>query len=381
MKAALLLLGSLLLVACGRESGPDAESPEKRAAYERYKLASEAFDRGDLQTAEARYQDLVDRVRASGERRGRSYYLDLARIHACLGEGEAAERVMEEYSDLGSAIPEDLGHYWGRLDMGLIHSTLGNTAEARESFRLAGRALDRVPEQEDWMEAGRLLIRWLILHMPEDPKPPRDEAELQSLRAALGGLRRPDYVYLHFVRSQIEDLEVCDWNREAAILRGYFQALGLVEGPFVPEMPGATVTSWEARFSLPASRREEWQWFRPATRELSREYAWMVGVTNRSGRYELGVSLMKPPGAALQRGSLDDLVQAGQVDVWKYSEDGRILRALEDTGIQAWVEGHRILITLEDPDLIRQLFAGHPTVTMIVQAPERPIAYLEFPVD
>lgn len=378
MKAALLVLGALLLAACGRESGPNADSPEKREAYERHKLASEAFETGDLVTAKARYQDLVDRVRASGELRGRDYYLDLARIHACLGEGEAAERMMEEYSDLAN--PENLGHYWSGLDMGLIHSTLGNTAAARRSFQFAGRALDQVPEEEDWMEPGRLLVRWLVLHVPADPAAPVDEAELRSVREALGRLRRPDDIYLFSVNSKVDELEVCDWNREAAILRGYFQALGLTEGPFVPEMPEATVSSREANFSLPASPHAEWQWFRPTTPERSHEYAWTVEVTNRSGRYEIGVWLIKPPGAAPQRGSLDDLVDAAWADVWKFSEDGRSVRPLEPKG-RVRVEGHRILITLEDPVLIRQLFAGHPTVTMLVRAPERPLAKVDFPID
>jgi len=380
MKTVQLVLGALLLAACGRDSGPDADSPEKRAAYERYKRAVDAFDSGDLATAKARYQDLVDSVRASGERRGRSYYLDLARIHACLGEGEAAERVLKEYSDLQSPVPEDLGRFWSGLDMGLIHNTLGNTAEARKSFQLAIRALDQAPKKEDWMEAGRLLARWLILHLPRDPGAPFDDAEFDSVSEGLGSLRRPDYIYLHQVKSMVDELDVCDWNREAEILRGYFQELGLVKGPFVPEMPEATVTSQEARFSLPASPHREWQWFRPASPD-SREFAWSVGVTRHGLHHEVGVWLMKPAGAAPRRGSLDELVRAGWAGVWKFSEDGKTIHTLNDTNVRARVEGNRVIITLDDPELIRQLFAGHPLATRIVKAPGKPLGWMDFPID
>jgi len=382
MKTALLVLvlGVLLLAACGRESGRDADSPEKREAYERYKRASEAFDTGDLENAKVRYQDLVDRVRASGERRGTNYYLDLARIHACLGEREAAERMLKEYSDVQASFPVDLGHFWGGLDMGLIHSTLENTAEARKSLQIASRGLAHPPEEKDWMKAGRLLVRWLILHLPRDPGVPFNDAEFDSVSEGLASLRRPDDIYLHQVKSKVEELEVCDWNREAEILRDYFEELG-VTGPFAPAMPEATVTSQEARFSLPASPHREWQWFRPASPEGTREFAWSVGVTHQGLHHEVGVWLMKPAGAAPRQGSLDELVRLGWAGVWKFSEDAKTIHTLNDTNVRARVEGNRVIITLDDPKLIRQLFAGHPLATRIVKTPGKPLGSMDFPLD
>lgn len=376
MKAAALgLLIALFITACGRKPEQDEAS---RQRYERFKVASDAFERGDLTTARESFQDIVDRAKQEGRaHEERSGYLGLARVHACLGERETAERILTEYADLrADAVgPADLSLSQDGIDMGLIYSALGNTDEARASFEQAARALDLSPKKTDWTEPGKLLNRWLLLHTDAA------EGELEPLREAIRGYRgKAPSTFVFILRSRVEDLEACDWNREAMLLREFAREMG-VDGPVGPEMPEGTVSRLEARFSLPLSRRDEWRWFLPTTMEHAREYAWMVEVTNEGQRYELGYSLVKRPGAVPQQGALGDLLQAGQVDVWKFSEDGMSMRSMEDTGIQAMTEGKGVVIRLDNPEVIRQLFSGRPAAKMVLQAPGRPMAVMDFPIE
>lgn len=124
----------------------------------------------------------------------------------------------------------------------------------------------------------------------------------------------------------------------------------------------ASVSRSEARFSLPLDVRKEWQWFLPGSRENTLEYAWLAEVTNNGKVYQVGYSLFKWPGTSLQRGSLKDLIRAGQVSVWEMRADGngRGGRRLKDARAQVKPVRDRLVVTVRHRDTFQRLFSAHP---------------------
>jgi len=61
----------------------------------------------------------------------------------------------------------------------------------------------------------------------------------------------------------------------------------------------------------------QWAWCLEATQANMLEYRWVIDIAGGGSGYEVGFSLFKFPGAHEARGSLDDLLKAGQVNVWK----------------------------------------------------------------
>lgn len=60
---------------------------------------------------------------------------------------------------------------------------------------------------------------------------------------------------------------------------------------------------------------------------------------------------------------------------------GRKPRSMEGTGIQAMTEGNGVVILLDNPEVIRQLFSGRPAAKMVLQAPGRHMVALGFPIE
>ena len=133
------------------------------------------------------------------------------------------------------------------------------------------------------------------------------------------------------------------------------------DGAAKPE-GSASVSRSEARFSLPLDVRKEWQWFLPGSRENTLEYAWLAEVTNNGKIYQVGYSLFKWPGTGPRRGSLKDLIQAGQVSVWEIQADGsgRGGRRLKDARAEVKPVGDRLVVTVRHRDTFQRLFSAHP---------------------
>lgn len=230
---------SLLAAACGQGVDAEAAKPSKPEAAKtaaplqaEMRAAYQTFDRGDLQGAKARYQEFYDKAQKTGDiQTVRGAALGLARVHACLKEDEAAERLLEKLTGdaLAAGLEGDLGMYWDSLETGLIYSAMGRPGKAEESFRRASRALDLTTSQQDWIPAGKLAPRWFLARLYRDQgKIAEADALERELSPALQpyreGERYPGAVtlYLNLARRQ---LKVCGWERQAGEIERFFDVV------------------------------------------------------------------------------------------------------------------------------------------------------------
>jgi hypothetical protein len=131
----------------------------------------------------------------------------------------------------------------------------------------------------------------------------------------------------------------------------------------------------EAVFSL---RRElsllEWQWYLPKTAGNALEYAWLVALENESQVYRLGFSLFKPPGASPRKGSLADLLRAGQVDIWKTRDQK--LELVDGARAEVSLSADRLPLIVRDEKTLQLLFSEKPerAVLHVLRAGEPEVA-------
>jgi hypothetical protein len=104
----------------------------------------------------------------------------------------------------------------------------------------------------------------------------------------------------------------------AAALRALWGGLAPARcGPPTTAAPAFTarVTPAGARFVLPARQTSTWEWNRPTTPDDHAEYMWRIALDNGGRAYEFGFYRFKFAGARPARGSLGDLLFAGQQTV------------------------------------------------------------------
>ena len=176
-------------------------------------------------------------------------------------------------------------------------------------------------------------------------------------------------------------------------------------GP-VEALPTATVWPMYAQFEFPLPRQSVWRWRQRATPPAAREYAWLIAVPDSAGhpqlmdslsagtlamdsstyealgepvRFEFGFSLFQQAAIthAEGEGSLQDLVLAGQTDLWERTADGA--RRVARVGVLAVPrylpsgDVAALTIQLKDPVVVAQLFASRPAeVIAIEQMPGEP---------
>jgi hypothetical protein len=135
--------------------------------------------------------------------------------------------------------------------------------------------------------------------------------------------------------------------------------------------PRALVTPTHATFGFPVAQRAEWEWNLGGEADGLLEYGWNVYVPRESRpHYSFGFSRFRFSDE-LERGTLADLLAAGQRTVWEV--DGLSGRAIPGK-VHVRVADGGILIELTDPNLIAQLFgAGPPEVFFEVIVPGTPM--------
>lgn len=107
---------------------------------------------------------------------------------------------------------------------------------------------------------------------------------------------------------------------------------------------------------LPQDRT--WEWYAERTPPNELEYEWAVRIP--SG-YQIGYKLFKYPGRSPRRGTLEQLVRAGQVDVGQeVMVNGR--RVVDRTTIRVdWrVEPDRLIMEVTDSAAVAKIFGARP---------------------
>ena len=124
--------------------------------------------------------------------------------------------------------------------------------------------------------------------------------------------------------------------------------------------PGFTarVTSAGARFVFPLAKRRTWEWNRPTTPDNRAEYMWAVQVDNGGRLYEFGFYRFKFAGAKPARGSLGDLLFAGQQTV--ATRSGLEASVLAEARVSVTEEPGQLVVSLEDAKTLQLLLSDRP---------------------
>ncbi|GAB5535951.1 MAG: hypothetical protein Rubg2KO_22000 [Rubricoccaceae bacterium] len=130
----------------------------------------------------------------------------------------------------------------------------------------------------------------------------------------------------------------------------------------------AVVTDATAAFVLPVPDRTEWIWSAGETPNNAPEYHWEIGVTNEGTDYQFGFWKFKHPSLSPTRGSLGDLIEAGQESLWRANPGGGS-SAVMSAGVRVVpLRPGLVLVTIEGGENVAQVFSSRPREASIVIA-------------
>ena len=148
-----------------------------------------------------------------------------------------------------------------------------------------------------------------------------------------------------------------------------------------PPHPRAVIDSAGARFAFPLPKRSVWAWAEPATPVDQAEYDWTVQVRDGGRDFTFGFLYFKAAGAAPSRGSLEDLLQAGQASVALISSGHASV--LDSAVVDAIAQRDTLWIRVRQPQTLTLLFSDRPRTAVLTtilpgQKPDSvtvPVAY------
>lgn len=128
-----------------------------------------------------------------------------------------------------------------------------------------------------------------------------------------------------------------------------------------PQQPSfqASVSPGKARFVVPISHRDSWEWHQDDTKDNRQEYRIAVTVHNNNENYSFGFYMFKRPGSNPKRGDLTALVKAGQQNLFISQPDGRY-SLVKDAEITVRPEKDSLIISVEGKQNIDRLFSSRP---------------------
>ena len=130
----------------------------------------------------------------------------------------------------------------------------------------------------------------------------------------------------------------------------------------------AHVSHTEAVFIFPTTKRGNWSWHNVETPNNFLEYSWNVATGKHKSGYQFGPALFKLGDAKPANGSLPELLDACQHDLWVVSEDGG--HNAGDYGEAKIVDG-KIHVIITNNKLLEKIFGAKPTtVYMTISTPE-----------
>jgi|GEM_PF-6478256 len=121
----------------------------------------------------------------------------------------------------------------------------------------------------------------------------------------------------------------------------------------------AVVGQARARFVIPVPDKKVWSWYLPNTPANQEEYRWTVKVANNGKSYGFGFSLYKRGGQKPARGTLAQLLNAGQVNLWSLTKAGG---SVIEGDLRIRAEGSSVVVLINDRKLLAQLFSTRPAV-------------------
>src|SRR4051794_11448674 len=148
------------------------------------------------------------------------------------------------------------------------------------------------------------------------------------------------------------------------ILQVAFIALTLAPLISQCQKSSGTVTANPAEFTMPLQPHAVWRWNQADTPDNQNEYMWSVTAKSGTAQYSFGLYLYKLPGSPESQGSLQDLIEAGQMSLFKEDSAGRG-ELVPDANVEVTAVNGSILVRIMNPDWIRRIFHDHPETVAI----------------
>ena len=129
----------------------------------------------------------------------------------------------------------------------------------------------------------------------------------------------------------------------------------------------AVVSDSTAEFTFPLAGRKKWTWHNADTPNNRLEYGWNVDVIDNGTGYQFGASLFHHSDAPARKGTLANLLETCQHDLWRVAKDSG-----DNIGKFGKIDivDSRVRISISNQKLIEKIFDKKPThVDMSVNMP------------
>ena len=143
----------------------------------------------------------------------------------------------------------------------------------------------------------------------------------------------------------------------------------------------AVVTDSTAAFVLPIPEKARWDWNLPTTLNNKSEYRWDIETANNGRTYELGFYKFKFAGLEPARGTVEELIEAGQESLWESKPAGGS-DVVASPGVSATpLAPGRVLISVVGRANVARVFSSRPSeVDVVVVTPGEPEIERTIPV-
>lgn len=128
------------------------------------------------------------------------------------------------------------------------------------------------------------------------------------------------------------------------------------------------VTPSSATFQIPIKHKGMWRWNVHGGERERREYQWTLRIDQRGSTYAFGFSLFSRKDDSVKVGTLQQLLQDGQSNVWQIRDSGgRVVRGAE---VETRVTSSGLELRITQPSTVKQLFSTRPkTATAEIRVP------------
>ena len=125
------------------------------------------------------------------------------------------------------------------------------------------------------------------------------------------------------------------------------------------DTPTAKVSASAAHFWIPIKGGDQvWHW--NIAEDNQQEYVWQVTVSLMNAMYDFGFTKFRFPRSRAQEGTLDQLLAAGQVNVWKRSSDGSGTLVSDMTGVRVYRKGKGLSIEVTESSFLAAFMKERP---------------------
>ncbi len=135
----------------------------------------------------------------------------------------------------------------------------------------------------------------------------------------------------------------------------------------------------KATFVFPVDTKAEWKWNLRNEARQHREYQWTLRIGRDKPSYAFGFSLFTKKDARAQSGSLQQLIEWGQSNLWRLEDSGG--RIVSGADVRTEVTKRGLQISVSQGKALKYLLSTRPqTAIAEIRIPGRPLKTFQAPI-